>query len=214
MKRVNGWIAVVGVSIFGGLTAMGADQPGEISQEWKRAMAQVGCHFEQNTGQLPQAADFTYRRSDYRLDLERKGMLLALPGNGKILGGDMGIEFVEAKAGKKLPGIGQLPFKVMQRPVVNGVRRGLTAVSTFSEVSADQIFEGVDIRYKLNKDCVQFDFHVGAGADPDQIRMAFLGEESISIGNEGQITIQYPVAQIIQQPPYAFQEIEGERRYG
>ena len=188
-----------------------ADGPDARREAWRKAFDGVGSHFEENTGQLPRGVNYAFRQTAYRLDLNSQGMQLALTGHQRVLGDAMRILLVGAKPQSRLSGVDRLPFAVMHRPVVDGVRRGLTAVPTYSGVAAEDTYEGIDMRYTVNRGRVQFDFLVDAGADPSQITIGFEGEEDTVIAEAGHIEVRFPVAKVIQQRPFVYQEMEGER---
>jgi hypothetical protein len=100
-----------------------------------------------------------------------------------------------------------------------------TNVPTFGKVHYDDIYPGIDLVYystqnsefriqnsESKQSALEYDFIVAPGADPNQIRLSFSGADSVTLDADGNLVLQVGDAQIRQQKPYIYQDINGARQ--
>ncbi|MCC2672292.1 MAG: hypothetical protein K0Q72_4764, partial [Armatimonadetes bacterium] len=87
-----------------------------------------------------------------------------------------------------------------------------TGVRTFAQVRCDQVYPGIDLAYYGNGSELEYDFIVGAGAEPANIRMRMSGAEELKVDAAGDLLIRTEAGTLRQQRPTAYQEAEGGRR--
>jgi gliding motility-associated-like protein len=73
------------------------------------------------------------------------------------------------------------------------------------------LYNGISVKTFSDKNNVRYDFLVNAGANPNQIKLKFIGQNKLSI-KEGNLIIGTAVGDITQQIPYAYQEVNGEKQ--
>lgn len=87
-------------------------------------------------------------------------------------------------------------------------------VGLFGKAKLGNIYDGIDI-YVYNgtssgSSSLKYDFVVGAGVSADQIKLSFDGVTP-TIDNKGDLVIQTTVNKIVEQAPYCYQEINGQK---
>jgi hypothetical protein len=176
-----------------------------------RSLAHAGAHFEVNRGQLGEQVDFAFRASDYLLELSDHGIGIGLPGTQLVLGPPMRIAFLNVPGTSTAHGRDELPFGVMQRVTRDGVRRHLTRIPTFRSVEYKDMYTGIDVQYYVSSGKLEYDFVVAPHADPGQIALGLEGARAAELDAEGNLRLQFPVAELVQHKPRAYQVIEGRR---
>jgi hypothetical protein len=87
-----------------------------------------------------------------------------------------------------------------------------TNVLTFGRVQYAGVYSGVDVSYYATQGQLEYDFTVAPGSDPTQIRLAFSGADSVALDAAGDLVLQAGDAQIVQQKPLLYQELNGARQ--
>lgn len=88
-------------------------------------------------------------------------------------------------------------------------------VGLYGKIKLGNIYNGVDV-YVYNTSesgktsSLKYDFIVGAGVSASQVKLAFDGVTP-TIDNDGNLVIQTTVNKIIEQAPYCYQEINGQK---
>lgn len=201
--------AALGVGV--GVAADGRTAPDHRIAAFLDGFQGAGRHFEQNLGQLPSSAAFAYRTEDYRFDVIEDGMHLQLEGNRMMLGDPMQIRFRGCNVGGAIEGVDKLPFTLMYRLPVDGVRRRMTSVPAFAQVACQGVYDGIDLRYRITGGQVEYDFLVQPGADPSRIQIAVTGAREIGTTPDGNVKMSFPICDVIQHRPVAYQDIDGVR---
>ena len=91
-------------------------------------------------------------------------------------------------------------------------RSALVDIPSFSRVTYASVYDGIDLVYYGANAELEYDFIVGPGADPQQIRLAFEGAENVRLSEEENLVLRTPVGEIVFRQPDAYQDIDGSRR--
>lgn len=88
-------------------------------------------------------------------------------------------------------------------------------VGLYGKVKLGNIYNGIDVYVYNNTggentSSLKYDFVVGAGVNVNQIKLSFDGV-SPQIGADGSLIIQTTVNKIVEQAPYCYQEINGQK---
>lgn len=83
---------------------------------------------------------------------------------------------------------------------------GVLNVSTFSQVTYKNIYEGIDLKWYGKDNNLEYDFIISPNSDYKKIRLQIKGADKVSINNSGELVIQTPFGTIIEKAPVAFQE--------
>jgi hypothetical protein len=84
-------------------------------------------------------------------------------------------------------------------------------VNSYSEVVAAAVYPGIDLRYYSAQQKLEYDFIVAPKTNPDSIRLAFEGIDSISINSDGNLMLSTKQGDIHHQKPVIYQIINGQR---
>lgn len=99
----------------------------------------------------------------------------------------------------------------------NDPSRWRTDVPNYVKIRLKNLYNGIDLVYYGNNNRIKYDFVLQPGAHADQVLLSYeLGEGvaqggSLSINQSGQLIIKTPFGELIEEKPYAYQEIDGRR---
>ena len=85
-------------------------------------------------------------------------------------------------------------------------------VPTFAQVRVENIYPGVNLVYYGNRQKLEYDFNLAAGADPAAIALRFDGAEKVSVDAQGGLVISLGSGEVVQHPPVAYQTVHGARQ--
>jgi hypothetical protein len=198
-------------------------------------LAKLPRSFEENLGQLDPRVKFLSRGSGYALFLTSDEAVLTFNG---IQGSDSGlrdrqstgslskspqprvrntppvalrIKAAGANRNATIVGLNRLPCK---SHYIAGPdrKKWRTGVSLFERVSYRDIYPGVEMVYRGSGRNVEYDFLVGAGADPRLIRLTFEGAERPRLDERGDLIIETGAGQLRQPRPVAYQRDRSATR--
>jgi aldose sugar dehydrogenase len=171
-------------------------------REWT---AQLPLPFETNKGQADPRVQFLSRQNGSELFLTSTGAILRMRDSRFTL------KFRGANPKAIVSGAEQLPG---YRNYLRGKdpAKWQTNVPTFRKVTYQEIYPGISLSYYGNRGDLEYDFEVLPGANPDDIRLAFDAQVRPRISADGDLILQTGTAEIVEQKPLMYQEIDGERR--
>lgn len=73
------------------------------------------------------------------------------------------------------------------------------------------LWPGIDLIYSGTVNRIKYDFIVHPGADPDRIRLAWRGADSVQVTEAGQLAVNTPIGTLRDEMPKAWQEEKGRR---
>ena len=73
------------------------------------------------------------------------------------------------------------------------------------------LWPGIDLIYSGTVNRLKYDFIVRPGADPNRIRLAWRGADSVQVTEEGQLAVFTPLGTLRDEMPKAWQEDKGRR---
>ncbi|MFZ5876474.1 MAG: SBBP repeat-containing protein, partial [Nitrospirota bacterium] len=86
-----------------------------------------------------------------------------------------------------------------------------TKIPTYGAVVYEEIYPGIDLKFYGASRHMEYDLLVEPGADPSKIRFAFEGIRGYRVTEQGALEVALRQGAIVQQPPIAYQEINGQR---
>jgi hypothetical protein len=86
-----------------------------------------------------------------------------------------------------------------------------TALPTATELTLAQAWPGVDVVWSGTGGQIEATYHLAAGADPAQVRIAWHGADSLTVTAAGRLQVTTPVRTFEEDAPKAFQEVAGRR---
>ncbi len=177
--------------------------------------ADRSLHFEPNRGQTHEDVLFTARAEGYTFFLTPKEAVFAV--EAADTGSDRSTEqhvvrlgFVDAQADPLARGKGKTPG-ISNYLVGDDTRSWTTDVPHYNKVLLADVWPGIDIEfYGTPQRAVQYDVHVGPGADPDAIRFAPQGTTP-RLMEDGNLKMPLGDTELHQPPPFTFQWHNGIR---
>lgn len=92
-------------------------------------------------------------------------------------------------------------------------KRRFENVSNYHAVNYSNVYDGIDAVFYGNAGKqLEYDFTVAPNADAGQVALSFEGAKEISIDESGNLRVKTENSELVQQKPFAYQIIEGERR--
>ncbi len=86
-----------------------------------------------------------------------------------------------------------------------------TEVGQFDEMTIDNIYEGIDLRYYYKDGNIKYDYIVNPNADPNKIKFKFNGDNANKINQNGNLEINTSQGKIQHSDLYVYQE-EGSTK--
>ena len=172
----------------------------------------VPITFEPNQGQTDPEVKFLSRGSGYRLFLTPTEAIVSLhkPRTDRppVV---LRIQPIGANPAPRIVGESALSGKANY---VRGEdsKTPVAGIPTFGRVRYEAVYPGIDLVYHGDGRQLEYDFVVGAGADPGRIRLRFKGAERLSLNAGGELVLHTEAGEFPQPKPVVYQEIDGVRR--
>lgn len=93
----------------------------------------------------------------------------------------------------------------------NDPSKWASEVGLFEEVFYGGLYPGIDLRLYESGGNIKYDFIVAAGADPAAIDLEYSYADKVFL-KDGNLHIQTSVNEVVEQKPFAYQEINGLRK--
>lgn len=197
--------------------------PRTPAQQTKNSYDLIELAFEPNRGQADNAVDFLTRGSGYSMLLSAKEAVMVMtPPNSSSHNRDenplrypdasvLRLQFPESDAHASFIAEEQLPGKVNY--FLGDKRdRWVAGLPTFRRVSYQDIYPGVDLVYYGNQRQLEYDFVVAPGADPNAIKLRFIGSNNSTVDANGDLSLQVGARLVQQRRPLIYQQLGSERR--
>jgi hypothetical protein len=94
----------------------------------------------------------------------------------------------------------------------NDQSKWIRGVETYARVQYSGVYDGVDLVFYGNERQLEYDFTVGPGANPEEIRMRFDGADNIELSSEGALVLYTAAGEVKHERPVAYQETNGSRQ--
>jgi len=86
----------------------------------------------------------------------------------------------------------------------NDPSRWAQAVPSFTTVTYQEVYPGVDVRYLTAGDNLKYEVHLAPGADPTQLRLRYNGVDNIKVDEKGNLLVMTSLGPVIEAAPVAF----------
>jgi hypothetical protein len=169
-------------------------------------MPSIPSYFEANRGQAAPEVKFIARGGGYTLLLTPREALVRIPAASS----PVRMTFVGATADPQVIGRDQLPGKVNY---FLGARTSWrTNIPIYAKVEYRELYRGIDLVYHADRHHLEYDFVVGAGADPRAIVLEFAGARTVEVTADGDLALHTDGGIMRHAKPITYQDIGGERR--
>jgi len=95
--------------------------------------------------------------------------------------------------------------------VGNDPEKWKSNIATYQSVVYKDIYQNIDMKFYGNNRQMEYDVIVKPGANPSLLRLSYEGIEGLSITEDGKMEISLKEGKVIQNRPYCYQEIDGEK---
>jgi len=183
-------------------------------------------HFIQNKGQWPQPILYTTEVPQGWLFLEKDGFTYnfleaayfnpenAAAGQEKapaqFKGHAFQVKFLGANPESTItPKQKQLALR--NYFIGSDTRQWATGVNSFGAIRYEQVFPGIDLHLYTTANKLKYDYILAPQANAAAIKMKYEGVQNLSL-KDGKLYIQTSVNDFLEEAPYAYQEINGEKQ--
>ena len=87
----------------------------------------------------------------------------------------------------------------------------VTGAPNYGRVRYTDLWDGIDLVYRISSGRLKYDLVVGPGADPGSIAFSFDGMDDLFVDEEGRLCIWTGVGMLFDDAPVAYQEAPGQR---
>jgi Calx-beta domain-containing protein/beta-propeller repeat-containing protein/uncharacterized protein DUF4214 len=188
--------------------------------------------FEANVGQADKSVKFVARGVGYQLHLTPTQAVLSL---NKEAGGKhkqneknfrsrqnsrrssvsdvVRMTLLNARSDATVSGEDVLPGKANYL-LGNDPQSWRTNVATYGKVRYKNVYQGIDLVYYGNQRSLEYDFHLGPAANPEEIRLGIEGVKRTEIDSvTGDLIMRLSSGEVIRQhKPVLYQEVDDVRR--
>ena len=179
--------------------------------------------FIQNKGQLNKTVNFVHNLPDGNLFLENDRLTYHLydmeavvemvehgHNDELIQHHAFDVRFVQSNSGVSISQTEETPH-YYNYFIGNNKDRWAANVKGYHQVTYQNLYQNVDFVIYDRNNTIKYDFVVKAGADPAQIKMAYNGIDGMFIDQEGRLHLPNSVNEIIEDKPYVYQIINGQK---
>ena len=170
-------------------------------------LASMPLVFIQNNGQFEDNVSYQTRSTDQVITVFDDGMEFSQsPGNSSVF-----MFLNGSNPDKKIIGLnplnGTANFYYGTDPSA-----WVTGAVLTSGVMYEDVYPGIDFSVSGTEGVLKSEFIIDAGADPSQIMLVYQGHTGISLNETtGDLVIETPARQVIDEAPFAYQETDGEK---
>jgi uncharacterized repeat protein (TIGR01451 family) len=178
------------------------------------AYGQLPLAFEQNDGQTAEEVRFLSRGAGYTLFLTSADAVLALrktSHEGSPAETVLRMKLRGGSPASRVAGRGELPGKTNYL-IGRDPEKWRRGVARFERVEYENVYPGVTLVYYGNQRQLEYDFIVSPGADPQRIRLAFDGLQTLGIDDRGDLVLETRTDPVRLQKPVIYQDIDGRRQ--
>ena len=203
------------LSVESGLShALPSDKTRENAQIAEN-YGKLPLHFEPNLGQTDQSVSFFARGKGYGIFLQDRSATLVLSDRKKLSDkGQTAVLKMNVVGANATDGTGSDELRGKTNYFIdNDPTNWQTDVPNFGKVKFEKVYDGIDLVYYGNQRRLEYDFVVAPNADTQKIKLNFEGAKSVKIDeSSGDLLLETALGTIRQHKPFAYQEIDGERR--
>jgi gliding motility-associated-like protein len=84
-------------------------------------------------------------------------------------------------------------------------------VHSYETSTLKNFYNNIDLKIINQNGALKYEFHVAKQIDPAIILLDYVGQKNIKITKDGNLEIESKLGKIVEEKPYAYQEIDGEK---
>jgi len=185
-----------------------ADPTESASRTVDPAFGSLPLYFIENQGQIQGEAAYYVKGNDKTVSFTTGGIDFSLTGPEQPC--NVQLDFVGARRDAEPVG------KDRQEAIFSFFRGSpenwKKGIPSFSGIEYSDLWPGIDLAYSGTVNRLKYEFRVEPGADPSAIRLTYRGVTGLRVNHTGGLEVSTPVAAFEDGVPFAYQEIEGQRR--
>ncbi|HOP06679.1 MAG TPA: SBBP repeat-containing protein [candidate division Zixibacteria bacterium] len=93
----------------------------------------------------------------------------------------------------------------------NNPANWVTGVQAYDGLLYDDVYPGIDLRFKNSNKRLEYDFEIGSGVSPDPIRMRYYGVDSLYLSADGDLVVVTELGEFFEYRPLIYQ-FDGEEQ--
>jgi uncharacterized repeat protein (TIGR01451 family) len=166
---------------------------------------------EPNRGQAPKDVDFIASSLNHKFLLSSTGTRLEIFDAATKSVEPVQLQFVGANPSAAGQGLDKVAFNTAHFAASDpdGLLRNLP---NYSKVLYRQVWPGIDVLYYGNRNKLEYDLIVAAGANPDAIKIKLLARNRFSLTPAGDLLIQTRNGTVTQHKPLVYQMVDKQRK--
>jgi hypothetical protein len=185
------------------MSAVAAQPNAAIAAQYLRSP----IRFEVNKGQAPKGVDYISFGARHSLYLQKTGVRLDVPGEGKPESVVLRYVKADPTGSKAVDQIGRTSYLIDSDP-----HHWFLGVPSYKKVRYDQVWKGIDVVYYGNNSQFEYDLVVAAGADLGQAAFEVTGAKGLQVSSNGDLLMHTPSGNLVQRRPIAYQQTRQGRR--
>ena len=164
--------------------------------------------FVPNAGQLDRRVRYAAQAGSASIFLTRRETAVALArGNHGVA---LRLAFLGANAKPRIAGARQADGRVNYL-LGTDPARWHTNLPRYGQIIYSDLWRGVDMRIWGEGGKLKYEFRLAPGADPSRVRLAYRGQERLSLGRDGALRIETTLGVLRDARPVSYQPIGGRR---
>ena len=201
------WCLILAIFLLSGTLVSADENVDENSKALQATLTSMPLVFIQNNGQFEDNVSYQTRSTDQVITVFEDGMEFRQnPGNSSVF-----MLLNGSNPDKKIIGLnplnGTANFYYGTDPSA-----WVTGASLTSGVLYEEVYPGVDFTVSGTDGILKSEFILDAGTDPSQIILVYQGHTGISLNETtGDLVIETPAREIIDEAPFAYQEVNGTK---
>jgi len=112
---------------------------------------------------------------------------------------DMDFEGMNKNIGVKKEIAVQQRFNYYTPEYENGI-----SPNSYKKVTIENLYDGIDLVYYEREGKMKYDFILNAGADPENIKMKYIGAEKVFVDKNGNVIVTTPLGEIREEKPFTY----------
>ncbi|HEY0429831.1 MAG TPA: SBBP repeat-containing protein [Pyrinomonadaceae bacterium] len=182
----------------------------DSSQKIDAGYGRMPLLFEMNKGQIDKEAKFVSRGAGYTLYLAKTEAVFQLQ-TAKLKSKSDVLKMRFAGANKN-PLIAGIDEAITKTNYYTGKKK-FENVANYKRANYKNLYDGIDaVFYGSANNQLEYDFVIAPNADANQINLDFDGAENVSVGEDDSLIVKTENTELVQQKPFAYQEIDGQKR--
>jgi len=202
---------VVGLAIGAAALAQGPVSAVPDAQRVLQHLGRAPLTLEPNRGQAPKNVDFIASNLSHKVLLSAAGPRLEIFDAATKSVEPVQLQFLGANSSAAGQGLDKVAFTSAYffASDKEGLLRNLP---NYSKVVYRQVWPGIDVLYYGNREKLEYDLIVAAGADPDAIKIKLLARNRFSLTPAGDLLVQTGHGSVTQHKPLVYQMVDNQRR--